>query len=115
MRTMDALIWTISTFGFVKRLNVPVNNFSVISGQSHRFLGITSTFRGVTVSYRSVQSLQTHIRLLLRPGEQSDQDFPSASFEHKTIQYDHFLFKYRVITASFYAVPKFRKTTVNNA
>ena len=27
------------------RLNVPVNNFSVMSGQSHHFLGITSTFR----------------------------------------------------------------------
>ena len=25
-------------------LNVPVNNFSVMLGQSHRFLGITSTF-----------------------------------------------------------------------
>ena len=34
------------------RLNVPVNNFSVMSGRSHRFLGITytSTFRGVNVS-----------------------------------------------------------------
>ena len=29
---------------FVFRLNVPVNNFSVMSGRSHRFLGITSTF-----------------------------------------------------------------------
>ena len=29
---------------FVLRLNVPVNNFSVISGQSHCFLGITSSF-----------------------------------------------------------------------
>ena len=29
---------------FVLRLNVPVNNFSVMSGQCHRFLGITSTF-----------------------------------------------------------------------
>ena len=29
---------------------VPVNNFSVMSGRSHRFLGITSTFRGVNVS-----------------------------------------------------------------
>ena len=29
------------------RLNVPVNNFSVKSGRSHRFLGITSTFRRV--------------------------------------------------------------------
>ena len=26
-------------------LNVPVNNFSAMSMQSHRFLGITSTFR----------------------------------------------------------------------
>ena len=30
---------------FVLRLNIPVNNFSVMSGWSHRFLGITSTFR----------------------------------------------------------------------
>ena len=30
---------------FVLRFNVPVNNFfSVMSGRSHRFLGITSTF-----------------------------------------------------------------------
>ena len=27
-------------------LNVPVNNFSVMSGRSHRFPGITSTFSG---------------------------------------------------------------------
>ena len=32
------------------RLNVPVNIFSVMSGRSHRFLGITSTFRGVNMS-----------------------------------------------------------------
>ena len=31
-------------------LNVPVNNFSVMSGRSHRLLGITSTFRRVNVS-----------------------------------------------------------------
>ena len=31
---------------FVLRLNVPVNNFSIMSGRSHRFLGITSTFGG---------------------------------------------------------------------
>ena len=28
---------------FVLRLNIPVNNFSVMSGQSQRFLGLTST------------------------------------------------------------------------
>ena len=30
-------------FFFVLRLNVPVNNFSVMSGRSQRFLGLTST------------------------------------------------------------------------
>ena len=35
---------------FVLMLNVLVNNFSVMSGRSHRFLCITSTFRGVNVS-----------------------------------------------------------------
>ena len=33
-------------FGFGLMLNVPVNNFSVMLGRSHRFLGITSTFWG---------------------------------------------------------------------
>ena len=32
---------------FGLRLYVPVNNFSVMSGRSHRFLGITSTFWAV--------------------------------------------------------------------
>ena len=35
---------------FVLMLNVPVNNFSAMSGRSHRFMGITSIFRGVNVS-----------------------------------------------------------------
>ena len=34
------LVW----FGLM--LNIPVNNFSVMLGRSHRFLGITSTFGG---------------------------------------------------------------------
>ena len=34
---------------FVLMLNIPVNNFSDMSGRSHRFLGITSTFQGVNV------------------------------------------------------------------
>ena len=33
------------SFGLM--LNVPVNNFSVMLGRSHRFLGITSTFWGL--------------------------------------------------------------------
>ena len=32
------------------RLNVPINNFSVMLGWSRRFLRITVTFRGVNVS-----------------------------------------------------------------
>ena len=35
---------------FLLMLNVPVNNFSVMSARSHRFLGITSTFWGINVS-----------------------------------------------------------------
>ena len=33
-------------FWFCLMLNVPVNNFSVMLGRSHCFLGITSTFGG---------------------------------------------------------------------
>ena len=39
------------------RLNVPEYNFSVMSGRSHRFLGITCTFWGVNVSF--AQGLNT--------------------------------------------------------
>ena len=35
---------------FVLMFNVQVNNFSVMSGRSHHFLGITSTSQGVNVS-----------------------------------------------------------------
>ena len=40
----------IRTCLFGLRLYVPVNNFSVMSGRNHRFLGITSTFWKVNVS-----------------------------------------------------------------
>ena len=40
---------------FGLRLYVPVNNFSVMSGRSHRFLGITSTFWEVNVSCSWIQ------------------------------------------------------------
>ena len=36
---------------------MPVNNFSVMSGRSHRFLGITSTFWEVNVSCIQVVSV----------------------------------------------------------
>ena len=36
-------------------LNVPVNNFSVMSGRSHCYLGITSTFWEVNVSCSRIQ------------------------------------------------------------
>ena len=40
---------------FWLRLYGRVNNFSVMSGQSHRFLGITSTFWDVNVSCSRIQ------------------------------------------------------------
>ena len=48
------------SFFLLLRLNVPVNNFSVMSGRSHRFLGITSTFRGVNVSLLNEIFAQGH-------------------------------------------------------
>ena len=42
-------------FLFGLRRYVPVNNFSVISGRSHRFLGITSTFWEVNVTCSRIQ------------------------------------------------------------
>ena len=38
-------------------VNVPVNNFSVISGQSHHFLGIISTCWEVNVSCSRTQHI----------------------------------------------------------
>ena len=46
---------------FVLMLNVPVNNAPVMSGQSHRFLGITSTFRGVNVSLLKDTTRQRYV------------------------------------------------------
>ena len=40
---------------FGLRLYIPVNNFSVMSGRSHSFLGITSTFWEVNVSCSMIQ------------------------------------------------------------
>ena len=40
---------------FGLRVKVPVNIFSVMSGRSYHFLGITSTFRGVNVSCSMIQ------------------------------------------------------------
>ena len=45
----------ISYLGFGLMLNVLVNNFSVMLGRSHRFLGITSTFLGVSMSCSRTQ------------------------------------------------------------
>ena len=48
---------------FGLRLYVPVNNFSVMSGRSHRFLGITSTFWGGEVNVScSRNSLRERLR-----------------------------------------------------
>ena len=43
---ISALLYSPVCFWFGLMLNVPVNNFSVMLGRSHRFLGITSTIWG---------------------------------------------------------------------
>ena len=44
--------WSAFFFRFVSlRLNVPVNNFSVMLGRSYRFLGITSTFESKCILF----------------------------------------------------------------
>ena len=42
-------------FVFLLRLNVAVNNFSVMSGRSQRFLGLTRTVERVNVSFPRTQ------------------------------------------------------------
>ena len=54
------LVW----FGLM--INVTVNNFSVMLGRSHRFLGITSTLRGggcfcFPCKYKSLSVLVLHV------------------------------------------------------
>ena len=43
VRLIDLFDISLGWFWFGLMLNVPVNNFSVMLGLSHRFLGITST------------------------------------------------------------------------
>ena len=43
VRLIDLLNVSLGWFWFGLMLNVPVNNFSVMLGQSHHFLGIAST------------------------------------------------------------------------
>ena len=47
-------------------LNVTVNNFSVMSGRSHRFLGITSTF-GELMRLAQGHNTATRVRIELQP------------------------------------------------
>ena len=61
-----------SLFGL--RLYGPVNNFSVMSGRSHRFLGITSTFWEVNVSCSRIQH-----------GDPSEDRTPDLSLQSPTL------------------------------
>ena len=61
-------------FLFGLRLYVPVNNFSVMSGRSHRFLGITSTFWEVNVSCSRIQH-----------GDPSEDRTPDLSLRSPTL------------------------------
>ena len=60
---------------FGLRLYVPVNNFSVMSGRSHRFLGITSTLlREVNISCSRIQH-----------GNLSENRTPNLSLQSPTL------------------------------
>ena len=61
-------------FWFGLMLYAPVNNFSVMSGRSHCFLGITSTFGEVNVSCSRIQH-----------GDPSDDRTPALSLRSPTL------------------------------
>ena len=70
----------------VLMLNVPVNNFSVMSGRSHRFLGITSSFWGVNVSLLKDTTRQRYhmVKRLLKVGKlESKTVFPDRGWRGK--------------------------------
>ena len=81
---------------FWLRLYVPVNNFSVMSGRSHRFLSITSTFwEEVNVSCSRIQqalklshSKIRSISVIPFQNGQSWSEATSPCFQHRTIQND---------------------------
>ena len=52
-KRVSQLVLFVCLFGL--RLYISVNNFSVMSGRSHCFLGITSTFWEVNVSCSRIQ------------------------------------------------------------
>ena len=59
-------------------LNAPVNIFSVMLGRSHRFLGITSTFGGVTVPCSRTQHGSTRVGGLEPPTSGSGVRLPKG-------------------------------------
>ena len=90
---------------FGLKLYVPVNNFSVKSGRSHRFIGITSTFWDVNVSCLRIQH-----------GYLSEDRTPDLSLQSPTLYYQAtappFFFR---IVVFFYILKRFllRSMTTN--
>ena len=86
-------MWKVCLFGL--RLNVPVNNFSVMSERSHRFLGITSTFffflgggGGVNVSCSRIQHGDPSYMEMIYTERQ--KSYPTFSFNFFWIKIDDF-------------------------
>ena len=71
----------ITCFNFVLRLNVPVNNFSVMSGRSQRFLGLTSTVRGSFVLLKDT----TRCRLWGSNTEPLDSESDALPLRHSAL------------------------------
>ena len=76
MATLALSYLIVCLFGL--RLYVPVSNFSVMSGRSHRFLSITSTFWEVNESCSRIQH-----------GDLSEDRTPDLSLRSPTFY--HFL------------------------
>ena len=68
MKQTEETMKTDIVFFFVcLKLNVTVNNFSVMMGRSHRFVCITSTFGGVNMSHSLAQGHNMATRVGLEP------------------------------------------------
>ena len=101
-------------------LNIPVNNFSVMLGRSHRFLGITSTFRGVNVFAQGHNIAEVGIEPLTSPsGVRDSTTRPKrsrsgnrVSIQNKIYMTDVNIFKRKKNTKMNRYIRKLREVTI---
>ena len=89
---------------FVLMLEVSVNNFSVMSGQSHHFLGITSTFRAVNVSFTQGHNT-AEVGIEPLTSRSGIRDMPSLGMESETLLFHRTEGSAEVKTGYVVAIP----------